>query len=89
MALLTEADEVAEKELESRHTWKVKTKTAVATLHDKMGALDQAKAVMHNGLSMGEKLDLEIDELGVNKYAIRGFIDRYPKRFSEIEFPSK
>jgi len=88
MALLTEADEIAEKELEPCHTWKVKTKTALATLHDKMGNVDQAKAVMHEGLSMGKKLDLEIDEMG-NKYEILVFINRHPQTFPEIEFPSE
>ena len=88
MTLLTEADEVAERELEPRHTWKVKTKIALAILHDKMGSLDQAKALMHEGLSMGRKLNLEIDEMG-NKFEILEFINRHPQTFPESEFPSK
>ena len=88
MALLTEADEVGEKELEPLHTWKVKTKIALATLHDKMGTLDQAKAVMQEGYSMGKKLNLEIDEMG-NKFEILEFIHRNPQTFPEIEFPSR
>ena len=86
--LLTRAGKVAEKELEADHKWKVWIKTAQAALHDKMGHLDQAKALMHEGLSMGKKLNQPIDEMG-DKDEIREFINRYPERFPESEFPSK
>ena len=86
--LLTRAGKVAEKELEADHKWKVWIKTAQAALHDKMGHLDQAKAVMHEGLSMGNRLNQPIDEMS-DKDEIREFINRYPERFPESEFPSK
>ena len=88
MTLLTKADKVAEKELEADHRWKVWIRTALATLHDKMGNSDQAKAVMREGLSMGKRLNLEMNEMG-NKDDIREFRNRYPEIFPESEFPSK
>lgn len=88
MALITKAEEVAEKELEADHKWKVWIKTALAIMHDKMGNLDQAKEVMLEGLSMSKRLNLPIDEMG-DKVKIREFINRFPKIFPESEFPSK
>ena len=88
VALLTKAEEVAEKELEQDHKWKVWIKTALAAVHDKTGSLDQAKAVMREGLSMGKRLNQTIDEMG-NKYEILKFIKRHPQTFPEGEFPSK
>ncbi len=83
---LTKAEQVAERELEEDHTWKVSIKTNLATLHDKMGSPDEAKAVMREGLLMGNKLNLPIVKMG-NKHKIRKFIDRYPETFPEKEFP--
>ena len=88
MDFLTKAGKVAEKELEADHKWKVWIKTALAALHDKMGTLDQAKAVMHEGLSMSKRLNQPIHEMG-DKVQIREFINRYPETFPESEFPSK
>ena len=88
MALITKAEEVAEKELEADHKWKVWIKTALAIIHDKMGNLDQAKEEMLEGLSMSKRLNLPIDKMG-DKVKIREFINRFPKIFPESEFPSK
>jgi len=86
MALITKAEEVAEKELEADHKWKVWIKTALAIIHDKMENLDQAKEEMLEGLSMSKRLNLPIDEMG-DKVKIREFINRFPKIFPESEFP--
>ncbi|KAJ7349554.1 regulation of mRNA cap binding [Desmophyllum pertusum] len=73
MNLLTQANRVAEQELEKAdHKWK--------------GHPDQAKDVMLEGLLMGKRLDLPIDNMG-NKDVVREFIDRYPETFPETEFP--
>ena len=88
MALLTKADKVAEKELEADHKWKVRIKTSLAALYDKVGKIDQAKAVLREGLSMGKRLNLEMLEMG-NKEDIREFRNRYPEMFPESKFLSK
>ena len=88
MTFLTRSEKVAEKELKPDHKWKVWITTALATLHDKMGNLDQAKAVMREGLLMGKRLNLELHEMS-NKDDIQEFINRYPESFPESEFPSK
>ena len=88
MTLLTKADKVAEKELEADHKWKVRIKTSLAALYDKVGKIDQAKAVLHEALSMGKRLNLEIREMG-NKEDMRELRNRYPEMFPESEFPSK
>ena len=86
--LLTKADMVAEKELEADHKWKVWIKNALGVLHHKEGK-KEAKAIMREGLLMGRKLKLPIDEMGVHKNEILEFINRYPETFPEEEFPSK
>ena len=88
MTLLTKADKVAEKELEADHKWKVRIKTSLAVLYDKVGKIDQAKAVLREALSMGKRLNLEVLEMG-DKEDIREFRNRYPEMFPESEFPSK
>ena len=88
MTLLTKAEQVAERELEVNHTWKVWIKTSLALLHEKMNNVEKAKDVMLTGLLMGKKLNLTIDKMG-NKDLIREFINRYPEEFPETEFPSK
>ena len=88
MTLLTKAEQVAERELEVNHTWKVWIKTSLALLHEKLNQVEKAKDVMLTGLWMGRKLNLTIDKMG-NKDAIREFINRYPDTFPETEFPSK
>ena len=88
MGFLTESEKVAEKELKPDHKWKVWIATALATLHDKMGNVDQAKAVVRKGLLMAKRLNLELHEMP-NKNYIEEFISRYPKIFPESEFPSK
>ena len=88
MELLTKAEQVAEQELEADHTWKVSIKTELAILHDKMKNPDQAKAVMLEGLLMGNRLNLPIYKMG-KKDRVREFINRYPETFSEREFPRK
>ena len=88
MELLTKAGQVSEQELEADHTWKIWIKIEVAILHENMGNLDQAKAVMLEGLQMGKRLNLPIDKMG-NKEGIRKFINRYPETFPENEFPRK
>ena len=89
MVLLTKADKVAENELEADYKWKVWIKIALVELHDKRGSLKQAKAIMREGLVMGQNLNLGIDEMGVHKNEILKFINRYPETFPEEEFPSK
>ena len=88
MRLLTKSGMVAEKELEPYHKWKVWIKTPLATLHDKMGNLDQAKVVMHEGLSMGKKLNLKIHEMG-KKEDILEFLCRHPQTVPESTLPCK
>ena len=88
MALFTKAEQVAERELEENHEWKVGIKTLWAILHDEIGNKDKAKEMMLEGLSMAKKLDLPIEKMR-NKYPIRLFINRYPDEFPETEFPSK
>ena len=88
MTLLKKSGMVAEKELEPEHKWKVWITTALATLHDKMGNLDQAKVVMREGLLMGKSLNQSIDDMG-NKDHILKFINSHPQTFPEREFPSK
>ena len=88
MTFLTRSEKVAEKELKPDHKWKVWITTALATLHDRMGNLDQAKAVMREGLLMAKRLSLQLHEMPIKDY-IQEFISRYPKIFPESEFPSK
>ena len=88
MSFLTKSRKVAEKELESDHKWKVQITNSLALLHDKMGNLDKAKAVMLEGLLMSNRLNHPIDRMG-DKDEIREFINRYPKMFPESEFPSR
>ena len=88
MSFLTKSEKVAEKELKPDHKWKVWITTALATLHDRMGNLDQAKAVMREGLLMTKRLSLQLHEMPIKDY-IQEFISRYPKIFPESEFPSK
>ena len=88
MALFRKAEQVAERELEENHEWKVGIKTLWAILHDEIGNKDKAKEMMLEGLSMAKKLDLPIEKMR-NKYPIRLFINCYPDEFPETEFPSK
>ena len=88
MALFTKAEQVAERELEENHEWKVLIKTTWAILHDEIGNKDKAKKMMLEGLSIAKKLDLPIAKMG-NKDPIRSFINRYSEDFPETEFPSK
>ena len=88
MTLLTKAEQVAERELEVNHTWKVSIKTSLALLHEKMDNIEKAKDVMRKGLLMGKELNQTIDKMG-NKDSIREFLNRYPEEFPETEFPSK
>nr|XP_058962584.1 uncharacterized protein LOC131789478 [Pocillopora verrucosa] len=86
MALFTKVEQVAERELEENHEWKVGIKTLWAILHDEIGNKDKAKEMMLEGLSMAKKLDLPIEKMR-NKDPIRSFIKRYPDEFPETEFP--
>ena len=88
MTLFRKAEQVAERELEENHEWKVLIKTTWAMLHDEIGNKDKAKKMMLEGLSIAKKLDLPIAKMG-NKDPIRSFINRYPEDFPETEFPSK
>ena len=88
MTLLTKAEQVAERELEVNHTWKVSIKTSLALLHEEMNNVEKAKDVMRKGLLMSKELNLTIHKMG-NKDLIREFINRYPETFPETEFPSK
>ena len=88
MSFPRESKRVAKKELKPDHKWKVWITTALATLHDRMGNLDQAKAVMREGLLMAKRLSLQLHEMPIKDY-IQEFISRYPKIFPESEFPSK
>ena len=88
MSFLAKSKKVAGKELKPDHKWKVWITTALATLHDKMRNVDQAKAAMLEGLSMGKRLNQPIDEMG-ERHEIREFINRYPEVFPESEFPSR
>ena len=88
MSFLTKSKKIAEKELKPDHKWKAWIMIALATLHDKMGNLNPARDIMHEGLWMGKRLNLQLHELGKKDY-IQDFIIRYGKIFPESEFPSK
>ena len=88
MKLFRKAEQVAERELEKNHTWKVSIKTSLGLLHEKMGKVELAKKAMLEGLLMHKELGLAMDKIG-NKLMIRKFMNRYPKTFPEAEFPSK
>ena len=88
MRFLAKSGKVAEEELEPDHKWKVWITTALAMLHDKIGNLERAKAVMSDGLSMAKRINLPIDKMN-NKDYIRKFISRYPEISPESECPSK
>jgi len=88
VSFLTKSKKVAEKELEADHKWKVWITTALAKLHDKIGNLERAKAVMSDGLWMAKRLDLPIDQMSDKDY-IRKFLSCHPEIFSESELPSK
>ena len=68
MSFLTESEKVAEKELKPDHKWKVWIATALATLHDKMRNVDQAKAVMRKGILMAKRLNLKLHEMPSKDY---------------------
>lgn len=87
MNLLSKAEQIAERELEEDHTWKVSIKTSLALLLEKMNDVERAIKVMQEGLLMGKLLNLTIDKMG-NKDKLREFLDRYPEKFPETEFPS-
>jgi len=86
MSFLTKSGKVAEKELEPDHKWKVWITTELATLHDKMGNLDQAKDVMREGLRMGKRLNVGVLEMANKDYLLK-FMSRHPEIFPESEFP--
>ena len=88
MKLFRKAEQVAERELEKNHTWKVSIKTSLGLLHEKMNDVELAKKAMLEGLLMHKELGLAMDKIG-NKLKIRKFMNRYPKTFPEAEFPSK
>ena len=88
MVLLRKAQQVADRELEENHKWKVGIKTALAILHDKMGKQDMAIDEMQRGLRMAKIFDLSIDRMG-DKDDIIDFTGRHPEEFPESEFPSK
>ena len=88
MNLLSKAEQIAERELEEDHTWKVYIKTSLALLHEKMNEVERAIDVMHEGLVLGKKLNLTIYRMG-ERYLIGEFLGRYPGKFPETEFPSK
>ena len=87
MNLLSKAEQIAERELEEDHTWKVSIKTSLALLLEKMNYVERAIKVMQEGLVMGKLLNLTIDKMG-NKDKLREFLNRYPEKFPETEFPS-
>ena len=84
--LIMKAEQVAERELEGDHSWKISIKTDLAILLEEMGNQEQAKHLMLEGLRMGKRLNFPIDKMG-NKVKIRQFIGRYPAAFTEEEFP--
>ena len=88
MALLTKAEQIAERELERNHTWKVSIKTSLALLHERMGNVEWAKNAMLKGLSMRKELGLALDKIR-NSHMVREFMNRYPETFPEAEFPCK
>ena len=88
MKLFRKAEQVAERELEKNHTWKVSIKTSLGLLHEKMDDVELAKKAMLEGLLMHKELGFAMDKIG-NKLMIRKFMNRYPKIFPEAEFPSK
>ena len=86
MTLLTKAEEVAERELEVDHKWKVLIKTELAFLYDEMGNQKQMIALIKEGLLMGQRLNLSIAQMA-NKHEIPNYIQRFPGKFPKKEFP--
>ena len=86
--LLQRAENVAEKELEEEHMWKVMVKTQQAILHDKIGSIEEMEVAMKEGLEMCYSITEQrsFEELG-NRNDIREVLDRYPERFPQEEYP--
>ena len=84
--LLEKAEQVAERELDEDHKWKVMVKTEQALLYDEEGKNDQMEVAMKAGLEMCYRLGQTLERLG-NKHLIREFLDRYPKTFPGEKYP--
>lgn len=86
--LMKRAENVAEKEVEEEHMWKVMVKTQQAILHDKMESIEEMEAAMKEGLEMWYRITEKrsFEELG-NRNDIRRVLDRYPERFPEEDYP--
>ena len=86
--LLQRAENVAEKELEEEHMWKVMVKTQQAILHDKMESVEEMEAAMKEGLKMYYSITAERSFKRLkNRYYICDVLNRYPERFPQKEYP--
>ena len=86
--LLQRAENVAEKELEEEHMWKVMVKTQQAILHDKMESVEEMEAAMREGLEMCYRITEERSFKRLkNRNVICEVLNRYPERFPQEEYP--
>ena len=86
MEKLERAMNVAMRELDADHLWKVAIKTAQAFLLEKMDQLQKSKQMMKGALQMCSRLRCPFIKLP-NSTNILNFLKRYPKDFPEDLFP--
>ena len=87
MELFLEAEQIAKRELEEEHHWKVLVETSLALLLEKMNNVEGAIDKMHKGLEMGKSVNLPVNMMGGEEMI--KFLNRYPGKFPETELPSK
>ena len=87
MKLFSEAEQIAKRELEEEHHWKVLVETSLALLLEKMNNVEGAIDKMHKGLEMGKSMNLPVNMMGGEEMI--KFLNRYPGKFPETELPSK
>ena len=86
--LLQRAENVAEKELEEEHMWKVMVKTQQAILHDKMESIEEMETAMKEGLGMCYRITEKRSFKRLkNRNVICEVLNRHPERFPQEEYP--
>ena len=86
--LLQRAENVAEKELEEEHMWKVMVKTQQAILHYKMESIEEMETAMKEGLGMCYRITEKRSFKRLkNRNVICEVLNRYPERFPQEEYP--
>ena len=84
--LLEKAEQVAERELDEDHMWKVMVRTQQAILYGEEGKNDQMEVAMKAGLEMCYRLGQTVEQLG-NKHLIRKILKDNPQLFPEEQYP--